>query len=55
MRRKVPRCELRRAEIIPERLAGLATDVLPARVGVPTVDLESGLRPALTSGLAITN
>ena len=55
VRRKVPRCELRRAEIIPERLAGLATDVLPARVGVPAVGFESALRPALTSGLAITN
>lgn len=55
VRRKVPRCELRRAELVPERLAGLATDVLPARTGVPTVDLESAPRAALTSGLAITN
>ncbi|MCY1071542.1 hypothetical protein OV090_42760 [Nannocystis sp. RBIL2] len=55
VRRKVPRCELRRVEIIPERLAGLATDVLQARIGVPTVDLESAPRHALTSGLAITN
>jgi hypothetical protein len=55
VRRKCPRSELRRAQIIPEWLAGIATDVLPARIGVPAAALELGCRAPLTSGLAVTN
>lgn len=55
VRRKIPRSELRHAEIIPERILGFATDVLTARIGVPAVGPESAHRAPLTPGLAISN
>jgi hypothetical protein len=55
VRCKRPAVSLRRAERLPARVAGFATDVLPTGVGVRTVALEARAAPVLAPGLALTN